>query len=217
MSLILYHCRDARSFRALWTLEELELPYELRLLKFPPRVRESDYLDLNPLGTVPLLIDGDVRMTESSAICHYLATAHGDGRLAVAPGAPDYGAYLDGLFFGEATLTFPQTLVLRYGQLEPEARRQPAVVDDYTRWFFARLKGLGATLETRRFAAGDGFTAADVSIGYALMFADILGLADGFAPPVADYWSRLKERSGFVRAKAAQAAARDAARKGTEQ
>ncbi|MCK5911991.1 MAG: glutathione S-transferase, partial [Caulobacter sp.] len=49
----LWHCRDARSFRPLWTLEELELPYELKLLPFPPRFLAREYLDENPLGTIP--------------------------------------------------------------------------------------------------------------------------------------------------------------------
>ena len=56
---------SARSFRPLWTPEELGLPYELRMLPFPPRALARPYLDINPAGTIPLLIDGDTRMTES--------------------------------------------------------------------------------------------------------------------------------------------------------
>ncbi|MGC4051645.1 MAG: glutathione S-transferase [Paludibaculum sp.] len=48
----LYHCANARSFRPLWTLEELGLPYRLAMLPFPPRVRAPDYLEVNPLGAV---------------------------------------------------------------------------------------------------------------------------------------------------------------------
>ena len=65
----LYHCVSARSFRALWMLEELSLPYALRMLPFPPRVLARSYLEINPLGTIPLMIDGATRMTESAAIC----------------------------------------------------------------------------------------------------------------------------------------------------
>src|SRR6202040_3073453 len=68
----LYHCADARSFRALWALEELGLPYELVLMPFPPRARVPGYRDLNPLGTVPVMFDGEHRMTESAAMGHYL-------------------------------------------------------------------------------------------------------------------------------------------------
>ena len=54
----LYHCVSARSFRPLWMLEELQAPYLLQMLPFPPRALQRSYLDLNPLGTVPLLVDG---------------------------------------------------------------------------------------------------------------------------------------------------------------
>jgi glutathione S-transferase len=54
----LYHCAGTRSFRALWALEEMGLAYRLHLLPFPPRLLRPDFLALNPLGTVPLLIDG---------------------------------------------------------------------------------------------------------------------------------------------------------------
>ena len=120
--LTLYHCSNARSFRPLWTLEEMELPYELKMLPFPPRALARDYLALNPLGTIPLLIDGATRMTESAAICQYLVSRHGPSPLAVGVDEPDYGFYLNWLHFGEATLTFPQTLVLRYSALEPPER-----------------------------------------------------------------------------------------------
>jgi glutathione S-transferase len=205
--LTLYHCRDARSFRPLWALEELGLGYELKLLPFPPRFRARDFLDENPLGTIPLLVDGDTRMTESAAMIEYLSMRHGGGRLSVKPDEPGYGAYLNGLHFGEATLTFPQTLVLRYSRLEPEERRQPQVATDYARWFLARLKGLDLILRDHDHAAAGRFTGADISIAYALLLATSLGLAEDFSPAVAAYWSRLREREGFQRALAAQAAA----------
>lgn len=75
-TITLYHCVSARSFRPLWLLEELGLPYQLRMLPFPPRALARSFLQENPLGTVPLLVDGDIRMTESSAICQYLAARH---------------------------------------------------------------------------------------------------------------------------------------------
>lgn len=204
MTPTLYHCRDARSFRVLWMLEELEAGYRLELLPFPPRDRAPGYLELNPLGTIPLFLEGEARMTESAAICHYLATTRGDGRFAIAPGEPGYAAYLDALSFGEATLTFPQTLVLRYAMLEDEARRVPQVADDYRQWYLARLRGLEAMLAEADHVAGGRFTAADISVGYALMLAEFLRIGDGGLLRVAAYWERLRARPAFVRAKAAQ-------------
>jgi glutathione S-transferase len=201
----LFHCLSARSFRPLWMLEELALPYRLHILPFPPRVLRRDYLTINPLGTVPLLVDGETRMTESAAMCQYLAARYdGEAGVDVKSGERDHGAYLNYLHFGEATLTFPQTLVLRYTHFEPEARRQPQVAQDYAKWFHARLRSLEAHLSEHRFLCQDRFTAADVSVGYALLLAQHLGLSVSFTPAVADYWRRLQDRAAYQRAQEVQ-------------
>jgi glutathione S-transferase len=200
----LYHCADARSFRALWALEELGLPYRLHVLPFPPRVRQPDYLELNPLGTIPLLIDGPVRMTESAAIPQYLATRYGPTPLAVDAGEPDYALWLDWLHRSEATLTFPQTIVLRYTRLEPEERRLKQAADDYAQWFLSRLRHVTRALADRAWLCAGRFTMADLSVGYALLFARTLGLDAKFSPEVAAYWERLSARPAFRAAKAAQ-------------
>lgn len=203
---VLYHCADARSFRALWALEELGIGYDLKLLPFPPRMLAPDYLKENPLGTIPLLVDGDTRLTESAAIIQYLATRSGPSVLSVEPGDPAYGAWLNGLHFGEATLTFPQTLVLRYTRLEPRERRNPQVAEDYSKWFVARLRGLDARLaEGGGYYCGGRFTGADISVAYALLLAETLNLSERFSPTIADYWARMQARDGFKAAKKAQA------------
>jgi glutathione S-transferase len=196
----LYHCEGARSFRPLWMLEELGLPYELKMLPFPPRVFAKDYLALNPLGTIPLMLDGDVRMTESSGICHYLGVKYGPTPLMVAPDEPAYGAFLNWMYFSDATLTFPQTLVLRYSQLEPEERRNPQVVTDYAKWFLGRLRAVEAATANAETLCAGRFTAADIVIGYALRFAGTTGLAKDFGPNVAVYWERLQQRDAYKRA-----------------
>ena len=202
--LTLYHCISARSFRVLWMLEELALPYELRMLAFPPRAHDKSFLEINPRGTVPLFIDGETRMTESAAICEYLALRHSPGVLNVGANEPDFGDYLNYLHMSDATLTFPQTLVLRYSRFESAGRLQPQVVDDYSKWFLSRLRTLEPHLVAHEFLSAERFTAADVAVGYALMLAELLGLHERFTPAVALYWQRLKSRDGFVRAMTAQ-------------
>ncbi len=120
------------------------------------------------------------------------------------PHEPGFGAWLNGLHQGEATLTFPQTLVLRYGRFEPDERKLPQVVEDYTRWFLARLRGIDAVLQHDEFLAAGRFTAADISVGYALMLAEQLHLGARLPAAVAAYWARLRQREGFRRALAAQ-------------
>lgn len=201
----LFHCADARSFRALWALEELGLDYDLTLMPFPPRFRFEGYRDVNPLGTVPALIADGALMTESSAIPHFLATRYGPSDLAVAPDEPDYARYLNFLFMGEATLTFPQTIHLRYTRLEPPERRVTQAAEDYAQWFGSRLKNAEGMMHGE-FAAAGRFTMADVSVGYAVMLALSIGLDEQVTPGMAAYLERLSQRDGFRRAKDRQAA-----------
>lgn len=205
--LTLYHCISARSFRPLWTLVEMGLDYKLVMLPFPPRVFAKDYLAINPLGTIPTFFDGEMRMTESAAICHYLATRHGPSPLAVDMSEADYGVWLNWLYFSDATLTFPQTIFLRYSKLEPEDRRLPQAADDYKKWFFGRLRIVESTLAGRDYLAADRFTVADIAVGYGLMLAEILGLGGEFGPNVVAYWARLKARPSYAKALDVQARA----------
>ncbi len=200
----LHHCVSARSFRPLWMLEELQLPYRLHLLPFPPRALARSFLAHNPLGTVPLLVHGEVRMTESSAICQYLAALRPEAGLDVPAGDPAFGAYLNWLHMADATLTFPQTLVLRYTHFEPPARRQPQVAEDYGRWFLARLRAVESTAAHTDWLCAGRFTAADVAVGYALLLARHLGLDAQFGAATQAYWQRLQQRPAYQRALAAQ-------------
>jgi glutathione S-transferase len=200
----LYHCSGARSFRVLWMLEEMGLSYELKMLPFPPRVFAREFLSLNPLGTIPLMIDGETRMTESSGICHYLGTRFGPTPLIVNADEPAYGAFLNWMYFSDATLTFPQTLVLRYSRLEPEERRSPQVATDYAKWFLGRLRAVEAATAKAETLAANRFTAADIVVGYALLLADRIGLGKDFGPNVGAYWQRLQQRDGYKSALAAE-------------
>src|SRR5258707_8356477 len=146
----LYDGRAAGSSRLLGMLKEMGLPYELKMLPFPPRVFAKEYLALNPLGTIPLMIDGETKMTESSGICHYLGTRYGPTPLIVGLDEPAYGAFLNWMYFSDATLTFPQTLVLRYSHLEPEERRSPQVATDYAKWFLGRLRAVEAATDGKQ-------------------------------------------------------------------
>jgi glutathione S-transferase len=199
----LYHCAGARSFRALWALEEMGLDYELVMMPFPPRSRFENYHALNPLGTVPVMFDGEARMTESSAMPHYLGAKYGPTDLVVEPHEPGYADYLNFLVMGEATLTFPQTIVLRYTRLEPPERRATQAAEDYRKWFGSRLRA-AATMTGERFACSERFTMADVSFAYALKLAASLDLTELFPTKLIAYFEEIQTRGGYKRALAAE-------------
>ena len=201
----LYHCADARSLRPLWALEELGADYELVNMAFPPRATYPGYLSINPLGTVPTFVDGEVTLTESTGICHYLGEKFAPTDLRVDPSEPAYGAYLNWMYRSDATLTFPQTIVLRYTRLEPKERRLPQAAEDYTVWYLSRLRSVEAALEDREFLCAGRFTMADIAVHYALFLGETLGLAERYKPRSRDYLERLKERPAFRRAREKQA------------
>jgi glutathione S-transferase len=207
----LYHCEAARSFRALWALEELRLPYELVLMPFPPRARFPDYRSLNPLGTVPVMFDADHRMTESAAICHYLGAKYGPTDLIVRPEEESFAEYLNFLHMGEATLTFPQTIVLRYTRLEPPERRAVRAADDYRIWFLSRLKA-ASSMTGERYVCADRFTMADISFAYSLLLATSLGLQGEFPRKLIPYWESMQQRDGYRRALRAEQDSTDGSR-----
>jgi glutathione S-transferase len=201
--LTLYHCMSARSFRPLWTMEEMGLGYELKMLPFPPRVFKKDYLALNPLGTIPFFVDGETRMTESCAIPLYLVSKYGPTPLNVGVDEPDYGKFLNALLYGEATLTFPQTIFLRYTLQEPD-RGLDGAASDYVKWFGARLRAATAVVADNEYYCSGRFTIADICVGYALMLAERLKIDHVFSDPVRAYWQRLTQRDGYKRALASQ-------------
>ncbi len=205
----LYHCADARSLRPLWALEELGAEYELVNMAFPPRATYPGYLNINPLGTVPTFVDGDITLTESTGICHYLGEKFAPTDLRVDPSEPAYGEYLNWMYRSDATLTFPQTIVLRYTRLEPKERRLPQAAEDYTVWYLSRLRSVEAALEDQEFLCAGRFTMADIAVHYALFLGETLGLAERYKPRSRDYLERLKARPAFRRARENQAVRAD--------
>jgi len=195
----LWHCSGSRSLRALWALEELELDYEVEILPFPPRIFQREYLSVNSLGTVPYLVDGDTHMTESSGICQYLVDRYQRYDFGLRPDHPEYGAYLNWLHHADATLTFPQTIAMRYYILEPTPEKQ-GVADDYAKWFISRLRRLDAHLETHEYLVDNRFTVADIAICYALYLGRALKFDKNYKPQTAEYLQRMTQRPAFIRA-----------------
>ena len=196
---LLYTCAGSRGLRATWAAEEAGFDVELKLLEFPPRWQSPEYLEVNPLGTVPLLVDGDTHMTESCAIAHYMAVRAGTGQMVVAPDEPDYGAYLDFTYHADATISFPQTVFMRFALFEKDRGLEEAG-QAYAKWFWKRLVKLEQRLETREYLCADRFTVADICCGYALILAGRVGLDEGVPERLKAYRERLTGREGYQKA-----------------
>ena len=202
---VLFTCAGSRGLRATWAAMEAGVDIDLKLLPFPPRFAAPDYLEENPLGTVPLLVHGESRMTESCAIAHYLAVIGGAEALIVQPGEAGYAEYLDFTYHADATLTFPQTVFLRFARFEADKGFSDAGYA-YAKWFGKRLIKAEQRLSEREFLCAERFTVADICVGYALFLAKRIGLEDYVPQTLMDYLDRLCGRDGFQRAIAAEGA-----------
>lgn len=203
---VLYTCAGSRGLRVSWAAAELGMDLTYRILPFPPRALAKEYLDTNPLGTVPALVhDGHV-LTESSAIAHYLATRWGLSALSVAPDERDYGAYLDFLHHADATITFPQTVYMRFALFEKDTGLA-AAGEAYATWYEKRLVKAERHLQNREFLCADRFTCADIAVAYALHLSVKIGLDHLVPPSLQEYRTRMTARPGFLKAVAAEQAA----------
>ena len=188
-----YASGGARSRRVIWALEEAGAPYEVVALQFPPRVHHPEYLKINPTGAIPAISDGGMSLTESLAICEYVARKHGSD-LIVAPEHPEYYNYLQLVYFGEATLAPPLSWARRFAS-------HPTGVSDAREKFGERLEFLDAALaDGREYLVAGRLTLADISVGYTLGLSELFGLHDTLPPVVVAYEDRLKARPAYQRA-----------------
>lgn len=194
-----YGAFPTRSFRVVWALEELGLEYRLRPVDLRRRLADAEFIALNPAGFLPALHDDEsgVIMVDSIAMLEYLIARHGGGALAPAPGDPSFASYQQFLHLGESGMAAFLNVVVASRFMAPEAEKQNFGAQAAERMFFNRLTLVSRQLGHAPMMAGDKFTAADISVVYALGMAERLGLADRFGPEIADYRSRMSTRPAY--------------------
>ncbi|MCR5874999.1 glutathione S-transferase family protein [Phenylobacterium sp. J426] len=189
----------SRSLRVVWLLEEMGLPYRVRQVDMLAPAKDPAWLAVNPGDFLPAIQDGDVTMVESVAILEYLMGRYGPTPLQPAPMDSAFAAYQQFLHLGEAGLATLMMVPLVSGFLAPEADR-----DNWgARWardcVERRLLLVRRQLERAPYMAGERFTAADISVSYALRLgANHAGFALGDAEQA--YLARTTEREAYKRA-----------------
>lgn len=198
--LTLYHAIPSRSSIARWMLEEIDEPYDVHLLNLQAGDNQKpDYLAVNPMGKVPAIDHDGVIVTESAAICTYLADAFPKAGLSVPVGDKQRGPYLKWLFFGPSCVE-PAITDRAYPRKE-EARRSALGHGDYDSVINVLAKGVAAG----PYLLGGQFTAADVVIGSGLRWGMMFKLIPE-RPEFTAYVGRLNERSALKRAQEKDAA-----------
>jgi glutathione S-transferase len=193
----------SRSIRVMWALEELGLEYRLRPVDLRKRTEDAEFMAINPAGFLPAMQDGNVVMVDSIAILEYLIARYdNDAKLAPRPGDRRFPPYQQFLHLGESGLAAFLNVIVGSRFLAPEGEKDNFGARMAERMFDSRLALVTRQLDQAAMMAGDIFTAADISVIYALGMAERLGLAGKFGPEIADYRARMSARPAFQRANA---------------
>jgi glutathione S-transferase len=199
MSIRLYYAPMTRGLRPRWLLEEMAVPYDLiRVQVGKGEHRSPEYRRVHPLGWIPALVDGDLPLFESAAICLHLADRFPDRGMAPPPGTPERGEYYKWILFASTTLEPAiEPAYLRGFRVKREER--PGVGTDEERAKLAAVAAPVAERVTRGFLLGERFGAADVVMGGVLHWAETVGLLRDL-PELAAYVDRLRLRPAMARA-----------------
>ena len=191
---------EGRGFRVVWLLEEMGLAYRLRPVDLLAGVeKDTEFLAINPAGFIPAIQDGDVTMVESIAIMQYVMARYGPTSLAPAPQDSAFPAYQQFLHLGEAGLAASIYFVVGARCFAPESERQNWSADQALSVFESRLTLVTRQLAHTPYLAGEMFTAADISVTYALELAQRSGGVT-LGEVERSYIARTRARDGYKRA-----------------
>jgi glutathione S-transferase len=193
--LVLYTNPQSRGRIARWMLEEVGQPYRTEVLDYATTMKAPAYLAVNPMGKVPALRHGEAVVTETAAICAYLADAFPQARLAPPPGDRLRAPYYRWLFFGAGPVEAATSNKALGFVVPPERERMIGYGS-----FAQVMNALEGAVSGGGYLAGDSFTAADLYIGAAIGFGLMFGTFEKRAV-FEQYWQRLCGRPAFARAK----------------
>lgn len=193
----LYEFPSTRSARCRWTLQELGVPFEaIEVDLASGRHRDPEFLQLNPYGRVPVLLDGDLVIFESAAICLYLGDRFPEKGLIPTAGTRDRALHDQWVFFCTNELEQPLWRIRRHTVLYPQEKRIPADIELAREDFRAATRVLQEVLAGKRYLVGDRFTIADIITAYTLYWATLYDLLKDF-PILENYLEKQSERPTF--------------------
>lgn len=207
--LTLHHLENSQSFRILWLLEELGVDYELRKYDRDPatKLATADYKRISPLGTAPVITDGDLTLSETNAIVDHILDTRGDGRLRPAPGKPERARYLFWFHAAQGSLSPLLTNIFVFGMMKS---RVPFFLKPLVRAILGKVEKL--LIEPRQdrllalierdlgettWFAGEDLTAADIVMGYSMEVAALRAGMDSRFPNAQRFLEQMRARPAY--------------------
>ena len=193
-----YHVKGTRGVRVIWLCEELGIPYEVEVIDFSPRYKNSpEWRSKSPTGKVPAVTVDGFTMFESGAVCDYLLDRHGGDRLQPPPGTTDSALCRQWSWFAEATFARPLGEIVNHNRVAPEGGLVDFVIEDCKDRARVCIAAIEDVVSKSGYLVGDTFTIADIMTGYSLMLASNFGLLTNDYPSTRAYYDRLSQRPGF--------------------
>ena len=199
--LTVHHLGRSQSERIVWLCEELEIPYALKCytrdsvtMLAPP-----DYKALHPMGTAPVISDGELLLAESGAVVDYVIAKYGKGRLTLGADDPDFARFLYWFHFANGTLQSAMGRLmilnrLKLGDDNPILQATKTRIDKAFDLVDARTR-------EAEYLAGSAFTTADIMIGFSLTTMRYFMPYDiGRCPNIVRYLARIGQRAAYRRA-----------------
>ena len=195
--LTLHFAPNSRAGRIVWLLEELGLPYEMNKMAFHPKdLKSNEHRARHPLGRVPVLDDGDVRLYESGAIVEYILERHKNGGLKPAVDAPAFPAYLQWFHYCEGMVMPPVNTIVVQTLLLPPERRDETALGQAQRLLGKALQPVDEALDGKDYLIGS-FSAADIMLGHACYMSNRLGAVTDEMASLKAYVERIEARPAF--------------------
>ena len=195
--LTLHHLNDSRSQRILWLLEELGTPYEMKRYQrdATTRLAPPELEKIHPLGTSPVITDGEVRIAESGAIVDYIIRRYGKGAMMPAPGSAEWEAYNEWLHYSEGSAMLPLMLNLYVSRLkEAGAPLHPRIDSEMKN----HLGYVNRALAGREFFVGEALSGADIQMSFVGEMAKVFDRIGPY-PDLSAWLARMHARPAFQR------------------
>jgi glutathione S-transferase len=193
--LVLYTNPMSRGRVARWMLEEIGEPYKVEVLDYASTMKGPVYLAINPMAKVPALRHGDAVVTETAAVCAYLADAFPQAHLAPPPGDRLRAPYYRWLFFTAGPFEAAASNKVLGFVVPPERERMMSYGN-----FAKTINTLEAAISSADYLVGNRFSAADVYVGAQIGFGMMFGTLEP-RPAFERYWQRMSARPAYARAK----------------
>ena len=188
---------NSRAGRIIWLLEELSLPYEVNNMAFHPKDLKSDeHRKRHPLGRIPVLDDGEIRIYESGAIIEYVLERHKNGGLKPSVDDERYPEYLQWFHYCEGMVMPPINTIVVQTILLPPDRRDETVLGQAQRLLTKSLAPVNETLEGKDYLIGD-FSAADLMLGHSCFMGNRMGCVPDKMTHLKQYVEKISNREAF--------------------